>query len=105
MRGDGAREAMQVVGRIVLVKQRQSRFECGGLGTEPRQELPERRQVQRAKDAFRRAGGSFIPGGQAAGTARLQIGLPVAFEIASRQFQQTGRGEALVGQYESRGNR
>lgn len=105
MRGDGAREAMQIIGRIVLVKQRQSRFECGGLGTEPRQELPERRQVQRAKDAFRRAGGSFIPGGQATGTARPEIGLPVAFEIASRQFQQTGRGEVLVGQYESRGNR
>lgn len=104
MRGHGAREAMQVVGRIVLVEQRQSRFECGGLRTEPRQELPDRRQVQRAEDAFRTASGSFIPGGQAAGTGRLAIGLPVAFEIASRQLQQTGRGEAFVRQYESRGN-
>ena len=34
---------------------------------------------------------------------RLAIGLPVAFEIASRQLQQTGRGEAFVKQYKSSG--
>lgn len=105
MRGHGADEAMQVVGRIMLVEQRQSRFECGGLRTEPRQELPDRRQVQRAEGVFRRVGRSFIPGGQAARTARLLIGLPSVFEIPTRQFQQARRGKALVGQYESRGNR
>lgn len=53
MRGHGAREAVQVVGRIVLVEQRQARLQRGGLRTEPRQKLPERRQVQRAERAFR----------------------------------------------------
>lgn len=105
VRGDGAREAVQVVGRIVLVEQRQSQLQRGGLRTEPRQDLPERRQMQRAEGAFRRAGGRFIPGGQAAGTDRLTIGLRVAFEVDSREFQQTRRGEAFVGQYENRGNR
>ena len=53
MRGDGAREAVQVVGRIVLVEQQQARLQCGGLRTEPCQNLPERRQVQRAERVFR----------------------------------------------------
>ena len=37
--------------------------------------------MQREEDAFSPAGRSFIPGGQAARTGRLAIGLPVAFEI------------------------
>lgn len=45
VRGNGAWKAVQVVRRIVLVEQRQSRLQRGGLRTEPRQELPERRQV------------------------------------------------------------
>lgn len=47
-----------------------------------------------------------MPDAQAVRAAdRLPIGLLAVFEVGPSSFEQAGRGEAFIGEYESRGNR
>ena len=77
----------------------------GGLHSHPGQHAPDRAVVQ----------GPFFHGGRprrrliadrsVSRAGRLTVGLPVVLQVAAGKVQEGRAGVALIGKYESRGNR
>jgi hypothetical protein len=77
----------------------------GGLHPQPNQQAPDRAVVQGAFFHGGRPRRRLIAGRSLSRAGRLAVGLPVVLQVAAGKVQEGWACVALIGEYESWGNR
>jgi hypothetical protein len=105
LRGHGPEEAVAVGAGIPLLDLLTAQGQRDGLRPQPAQKRPDRAVVQAPLFLGGRVGRLLIAGGPPSGAGGLAVGLLVVLDVAAGQVQEGRSGVALIGEYESRGNR
>lgn len=106
LRRNGPHEAMADRSRVVLLDQLAARSQRGQLAAQPAEHPPDGAVVQQpSRIPGRGAGRTLVDPPPTSRTGRFAIGLRVVLQIAGREMKQRRTGVALIGKYESRGNR
>jgi hypothetical protein len=105
LRGHSAEEAVAGGAGVLLLNVLAAQGQRGGLRSEPGQKGPDRAVVQAPFFLGGRVRRLLIAGGPPSGAGGLAIGLLVVLGVAGGQVQESRPGIALIGEYESRGNR
>lgn len=105
LRRDGADEAVAGGGGVLPLDQLAAEGQRSTLRAQPGEHAPEGAVVKGSTFFRSRAGLLPIEDGETSRTDRLAIRTPVVLQVADGQMQQGWAGVALIGEYESRGNR
>ena len=105
LRRHGARKAVAGRGGATPLDQLATRGQRGGLHSQPSQHAPDRTVVQGPFFHGGRPRWRPIAGHSVSRAGRLSIGLPIVLQVAAGKVQEGRAGVALIGEYESRGNR
>ena len=105
LRRHGAREAVAGGGGVTVLDLLAAQGQRGALRPQPGHKAPDGAVVEApflVGGRFRRL---LVAGNSSSGTDRLAVGLLVVLDVAGGQMQEGRARVALIGEYESRGNR
>ena len=105
LRRHGPGKAMTGGGGATLLDQLPTLGQRGGLHPQPSQHAPDRAVMQGPLFHGGRLRRRLIAGHAISRAGRLTVGLPVVLQVAAGKVQKGRAGVALIGEYESWGNR